>query len=50
MQNPSARESWGGTNGFLGGKLISDSGLFSYDEDQQGTANGQDSWGVFQVY
>ena len=30
------------------GKLISDHGLFCSYESQQGEANGQDSWDVFQ--
>ena len=29
---------------------MSDYGLFSSYESQQGAANGQDSWGVFQGY
>ena len=46
--NPCARESKARTGRFLRKKLISDHGLFSSYEGQQGTANGQDSWGVFQ--
>ena len=34
--------------GFLRGRLIPDHGLFSPYESQQGAANGQDFWGVFQ--
>ena len=30
---------------FLGEKLMSDLGLFSFYEGQQGASNGQDSWG-----
>ena len=48
MLNPCARESKARTGRFLRKKLISDHGLFSSYEGQQGTANGQDSWGVFQ--
>ena len=36
-----------GTGSFLKEKLISDRGLFSSYEGQQGAANGQDSWGFF---
>ena len=46
--NPCTRESNAQTGGFLRGKLISDHGLFSSYESQQGGANGQDSRGVFQ--
>ena len=46
--NACTRESKGLTRGFLGEKLISDHGLCSSYESQQGAANGQDSWGVFQ--
>ena len=35
------------TGRFLREKLISDHGLFSSSEDQQGAAKGQDSWGFF---
>ena len=45
--NPCARESKARTGRFLGEKLISDDGLFSSYEGQQGAANGQDSWGFF---
>ena len=48
MLNPCARELKARTGRFLREKLISDHGLFSFYEDQQGTANGQDNWGVFQ--
>ena len=34
---------------FLGGKLISDHGLFSFYEGQQEATNGQDSWSVFRI-
>ena len=36
-----------GTNRKVSNKLISDHGLFSSYEGQQGAANGQDSWGFF---
>ena len=36
------------TGRFLREKLISDHGLLSSYESQQGAANRQDSWGVFQ--
>ena len=45
--NPCARESKARTGGFPRGKLISDHGLFSSYEGQQGSANGQDSCGIF---
>ena len=45
--NPCARESKARTGGFLRRKLISGYGLFSY-EIEQGAANGQNSWGIFQ--
>ena len=48
MLNPCARESKARTGRFLRQKLISDHGLFSSYEGQQGVANGQDSWGIFQ--
>ena len=48
MLSPCARESKARTGRFLIENLISDHGLLSSSEDQQGTANGQDSWGVFQ--
>ena len=35
---------------FLREKLISDPGLFPSYEGQQGAADGQDSWGIFQGY
>ena len=38
------------TGRLLKGKLISDRGLFSSYESQQGQANGQDFWGVFQEW
>ena len=40
MLNPCARESKARTGRFLREKLISDHGLFSSYEDQQGSANG----------
>ena len=48
MLNPCARESKARTGRFLGEKLMSDHGLFFFYEGQQGAANGQASWGVFQ--
>ena len=47
MLNPCARESKARTGRFLRERLISDRGLFSSYEGQQGAANGQDSWGFF---
>ena len=47
MLNPCALEAKARTVRFLGGKLMSDHGLFSSYESQQGAANGQDSWGFF---
>ena len=47
MLNPCARESKARTGRFLREKLISDHGLFSFYEGQQGAANMQDSWGFF---
>ena len=47
MLNPCARESKARTGRFLREKLISDHGLFSSYEGQQGAADGQDSWGFF---
>ena len=46
--SPCAQESKARTGRFLREKLISDHGLFSSFEDQQGAANEQDSWGIFQ--
>ena len=46
--NPCARESKARTGRFLREKLMSDHGLFSSYEGQQGAANGQYSWDVFQ--
>ena len=48
MLNPCARESKARARGFVRGKLISDHGLSSSYESQQGAADGQDSWSVFQ--
>ena len=48
MLNPCARESKARTGEFLREKLISDHGLFSSYNGQQGAANGKYSWGVFQ--
>ena len=48
MLNPCARVSKARTERFLREKLISDHGLFSSYEGQQGAANGQDFWGGFQ--
>ena len=45
--NPRARESKARAGRFRRGKLISNHGLFSYYEGQQGAANGQDLCGVF---
>ena len=47
MLNPCARESKARTGRFLREKLISDRGLFSSYEGQQGAANGQELWGFF---
>ena len=44
---PCARESKVRIGRFLRGKVISDHGMFSSYEDQQGAANGQDSCGIF---
>ena len=46
MLNPCARESKARTGRFLREKLISDHGLFSSYEGQQGAAIGQDSCDV----
>ena len=46
--DPCARASKARTRKFLREKLISNHGLFSSHEGQQGAANGQDSWVVFQ--
>ena len=48
MLNPCTREPKVRTGSFLKAKLISDHGLFSSYEGQQGVTNGQDSWGMFQ--
>ena len=46
--NPRHETKIQGANGtFLREKLISDHGLFSSYEGQQGAANEQDSWGFF---
>ena len=42
--NPCARKSKARTGRILRVKLISDHGLFSSYEGQQGATNGQDSW------
>ena len=47
MLNPCARESQARIGRFLRGKLISDHGLVSSYEAQQGAVNGQDSCDVF---
>ena len=47
MLNPFAWESKAQTGGFLRGNLISDHGLISSYESQQGAANGQDAKGFF---
>ena len=47
MLNPCARESTARTVRFRRENLISDHGLFSSYEGQQGAANGRDSWGFF---
>ena len=47
MLKPCARESKARTGRFLREKLMSDPGLCSSSEEQQGAANGQDSLGVF---
>ena len=47
MLNPCARELKARTGMFLRGKLISDHGLLSSYEGQQGATNMQDSCGVF---
>ena len=47
MLNPCARESKARTGRFLRENLMSDHGLFSSNEGQQGAANGQDSLGFF---
>ena len=47
MLYPCAREIKARTGRFLREELISDHGLFSSYEDQQGAANRQDSWGFF---
>ena len=47
MLNPCARESKAQTEGVLRGKLISDHGLFSTYESQEGASNKQDSIGVY---
>ena len=46
--NAFARESEARAGRFLRGKLISDQGMFSSYEGQQGAANRQDFWAVFQ--
>ena len=48
LLNPCARESKARTRRFQREKVISDHDLFSSYESQQGAANGQDFWGVFQ--
>ena len=45
--NLCARESKARTGRVLREKMISDHGLFSSYEGQQGATNGQDSWGFF---
>ena len=44
--NPCAPESKAQRGEFLRDKLISNRGLFSFYESQQGAANGRDFWGV----
>ena len=48
--NPCARESKARIGRFLREKLISDHGLFSSDDGQQGAVYRQDSLGVFKEY
>ena len=48
MLNPLCARNKARTGMFLREKLTSNRGLFSFYEGQQGAANGQDSWGVFQ--
>ena len=48
MLGACARESKPLIGRFLKEKLMSDHVLFSSHEGQQGAANGQDSWGLFQ--
>ena len=50
MLNPCAREPKARTGRFLKERLMSDHGLFSSYEGQQGAANGQDYRGIFQGY
>ena len=47
MLNHCARESKARTGRLLREKQMSDHGLFSSYEGEQGAANGQDSWGFF---
>ena len=47
MLNPCARESKARTRRFLREKLISDHGMLSSYEDQEGAANGQALLGFF---
>ena len=47
MLNPCSRESKARTGRFLRGKLVSDRGLFSSYEGQQGATKRQDFCGVF---
>ena len=46
--NPCSLKLKARTGKFLREKMISDHGLFSSYEDQQGATNRQDSWDVFQ--
>ena len=47
---PCAPESKARTGGFLRENMISDHGLFSFYESQQGAANGQNFRGVFEEF
>ena len=47
MLNPCARESKAQTETFLRGKLISDHGMFSFYEGQQGAVSRKNSCDVF---
>ena len=47
VRDPCARETKARTETFFSRKLISDHGLFSAYEGQQGVMNGQHLWGLF---